>query len=983
MNINNVHERNIKNDFLSKINKNVECEIRFGTYNKHDNKTEFIPGVSIEYFYRLKKELSKIQDIDKKKIYTKEISNEGDIRKIVYTDENFENDIKEEYMIKNVMKRYDIYDYETRFSLASERILTLLENEKKVLKPVFYRYKKRFTYKIKDIGKIDLTIVKQNSNESNILDSEQIFEVEFEIETTNYASVTNMLTFLIHIKQNNFYIITQYEKRSIYYQYKKLIMGDKSSFIKIQFIGSQPETLQKDQLSLLYKELYSVTDKADGDRYFLFIDDSRNVYYIDTNLNILKTNLTSTKYKSTLIDGELIKQKNKYVFYGFDILFMNGCDLRGNTEYLLTQRLDVLNKVLQTINNTNEYEIFMKKFIFRNVFIGSEVIMNEINEKLYKNDGLIFTPMNEPYPITKKWKKLLKWKPSELNTIDLYSVKNGNIWELYVQGPITNIFSNHIKTETVLFDVSKLNCEPSNVNTFQTTFSDDLIDPSSNESYKTNTVIEYSWDILNKKFVPLRTRWDKTQNKSKHGNYVSVACSIWNNIHNPIEKDLLYKMTNSSTVNSTENIFFFERMILFKAGIIDNIKKSVDANLLEIYNDKINNPILKKYYKINGSENLCDIILKNCDIQFNTLLIYNLDSFFKSRELFDSLINILHLNLNKNGKCVFIFIDSKKLSQTSPYFIQNNEILYYIKQCNQGNQGLFNNQYKLFINDKNRNENNIINIDENFLLTELSKNGFNCIENKSFCENKEKNLLLNYENNILDLYKYCIFEYTDLNTFVKPIKPTVLKTNINCNINIIEHKYLQFYNIKCTYDIYDILNCIEYNIYKNKYNNVIVDINILTNLKEKEFNFVLLNNLNEENNTKNNNICCFVNKLTPEIIETTESNEEDNIYIVLYKNQILQPSQNIKIIYDLINNYKEETKEETKKETKKELKEETKKELKEEIKKEVNIKETIKKEMSLNKKITLIQIKDYLKQLNEKTIGNKEILLNKLIQVLN
>ncbi|MGA1047719.1 MAG: hypothetical protein ACO3UU_06890, partial [Minisyncoccia bacterium] len=44
----------------------------------------------------------------------------------------------------------------------------------------------------------------------------------------------------------------------------------------------------------------------------------------------------------------------------------------------------------------------------------------------------------------RKWSKLLKWKPSELNTIDFYAVKRDSVWELYVQHTTEN---NSKKTE--------------------------------------------------------------------------------------------------------------------------------------------------------------------------------------------------------------------------------------------------------------------------------------------------------------------------------------------------------------------------------------------------------------------------------------------------------------------------------------------------------------------------------------------------------
>ena len=60
-------------------------------------------------------------------------------------------------------------------------------------------------------------------------------------------------------------------------------------------------------------------------------------------------------------------------------------------------------------------------------FIGNENKIFEQAKKLwderklqpYHIDGLIFTPLIEPYPTkNKSWKQLFKWKPPELNSID-------------------------------------------------------------------------------------------------------------------------------------------------------------------------------------------------------------------------------------------------------------------------------------------------------------------------------------------------------------------------------------------------------------------------------------------------------------------------------------------------------------------------------------------------------------------------------------
>jgi len=342
-------------------------------------------------------------------------------------------------------------------------------------------------------GSLDLTIVDQNG--------EMRYEIELEVKEGDINNIMYIITDLLQNRQKNFYVITGLEKRNVLNEYKNLVNN-------YYFIGAQPETLHKDQITVLYKKMYSVTDKADGDRYLMLIDKNRNIYLIDNNLNnVLKTDIKSKSYYSTLLDGEVVRTQSSIIFLAFDMMVYNGKDIRGNNGYMLKKRLDILKDIVSSISCNEKYVVEMKRYIYKNVFLGSKLLMED--EKYYGNDGLIFTPMDEPYPLVKKWSSLLKWKPSELNTIDLYSVKTlDNTWELYVQHNVQqddNVVKKN-KTEKVLFDVQKLCKNSNNLDkiTFKTEFDNSYIDPITREPFMSNTVIEYKWDMDRKCFVPLK-----------------------------------------------------------------------------------------------------------------------------------------------------------------------------------------------------------------------------------------------------------------------------------------------------------------------------------------------------------------------------------------------------------------------------------------------------------------------------------------------
>lgn len=555
-------------EFLKDSANGHEFEVRFGKIEKD----KFNSNVSKEVFDSMYNSLIKSNSfIDN--VFTKEHSwntPDGSLRQITIlnthkqNEQNKQNEQKNYYMLKTRINKKDVNSdfFDLRFSSQSETILNeedLLKYKKTLEKtPNVTRNKQRISFVYK-IGKIDMTIV-NNDN----------YEIEFEINnqfvkdninnndnTVVVSEIKNTLDFILNTCIN--------------FVNKNVVLKEYTELLKLhspKFVGAQPVTLQKEHLQTLYKELYSVTDKADGERFFMFITKEGKIYFIDNNLDrIIKSNVLSTTFFSCLVDGELIFTKSTFEFYAFDILCFNNIDIRMNTQYLFKQRFDKLITVMNSIDSTKEFILYLKKFIYRNVFLGSKLILEKENTS-YNNDGLIYTPMNEPYPKTTKWDKLFKWKPDSQNTIDFFSIKNesNNSWDLYVQGHSeTNVNVNTKQkqqtTVPILFDVEKLckeNTEKINGITYNTTFDNNLIDPVTNTPFISNTVIEYKWDSLNNKFVPIRSRPDKTNNPKKHGNYVKVACDIWKNIHNPVKKEDLFNMTNQHTEKIEKNFFFDE-----------------------------------------------------------------------------------------------------------------------------------------------------------------------------------------------------------------------------------------------------------------------------------------------------------------------------------------------------------------------------------------------------------------------------------------
>ena len=491
----------------------------------------------------------------------------------------------------------------------------------------------------------------------------------------------------------------------------------------------------------------------------------------------------------------------------------------------------------------------MKKYYFKNVFMGSKIILNSINDKFYKNDGLIFTPMNESYPKTKKWQQLLKWKPAELNTIDFYSVKisseNGiGKWQLYVQGQVeqeTRTQNTQNKTEPILFDINKLCGE--NVKqdiTYETTFPENLIDETTGESFQTNTVIEYKWEMVRgiNKFVPLRTRWDKTVNPRKHGNFSKVACDIWNNIHNPIEKELLFRFS----VNTNNQDFFFERMRKYhnkikeylynkyckdtdyllelcsgKGGdmhkwIYNNIKnvcgydisekniKECQRRIQSLRDAKINT----NFYKLDLTKDMShEIIYKNNPEKYDSICChFGIHYFFESSSTVDNIIKILDTSLKTDGYFIITFLDNTKINNLFEksgngklcYSEKDGEILYLMERNQDEQTCIYGNKLKITLNG-----NNILGegsdewiIDFDNFKTLLESNGYKCVETELFeniYDSKSTDMeFMECERDISFLNRYCVFKKTNIeemqtnnNTFNDTIStsPSVIYQTVN------------------------------------------------------------------------------------------------------------------------------------------------------------------------------------------------------------
>lgn len=201
------------------------------------------------------------------------------------------------------------------------------------------------------------------------------------------------------------------------------------------FPGSQPVSMDVQNIKLIHEKPYRVSWKADGARYMMLILKDKEIYLIDRDNNVFaapqfhfpqRKNLKEHVY-DTLIDGEMVLDKeNEKVhprYLAYDIIRFQGQEVGKQSHDI---RMICIEKEIEMarsqaaqqglIDKSREpFSIRAKKFFHVE---KAEWVLETWSPKLsHENDGLIFNPAEEPYEAGQS-PELLKWKPPTLNSVD-------------------------------------------------------------------------------------------------------------------------------------------------------------------------------------------------------------------------------------------------------------------------------------------------------------------------------------------------------------------------------------------------------------------------------------------------------------------------------------------------------------------------------------------------------------------------------------
>ncbi|KEH23126.1 putative mRNA (guanine-N(7)-)-methyltransferase [Medicago truncatula] len=210
----------------------------------------------------------------------------------------------------------------------------------------------------------------------------------------------------------------------------------------MQFPGSHPVSLDRENLQLLRQRYYYATWKADGTRYMMLIT-MDGCFLIDRNFNfrriqmrfpcrVANDGLAEKTHHFTLLDGEMIidtvpnskKQARRYLIY--DLMAVNFVSV---IERPFCERWKMLEKEVIEPRNHERYHRKHPYYIYdmepfrvrrKDFWLLSAVtkLLNEFIPKLsHDADGLIFQGWDDPY-VPRTHEGLLKWKYAALNSVD-------------------------------------------------------------------------------------------------------------------------------------------------------------------------------------------------------------------------------------------------------------------------------------------------------------------------------------------------------------------------------------------------------------------------------------------------------------------------------------------------------------------------------------------------------------------------------------
>ena len=500
------------------------------------------------------------------------------------------------------------YNYDFQVALHSKK-KTLVDEKSVEWKTVakHYTQQKRSGYLHKETGLMYIVDISHSTTTPALTLKEASMSPTIEIKLlmthTSLQSIDTLITHLLFLYSelsHEPFPLTQTVQKLILQKYHRLIapVRDLNRYEQANpspyFLAPKPITLEQKNLieatgvTTILKN-YAVTDKADGERMLMFVDDTGHVYLINNVFQVTDTGIVATtpSLYNSLFDGEYIVAEQ--VFIVFDLYFLNRenimrLPLMAEGEPNRYAKMELVVQAGYWDVRSTPFRVELKKHIRAEGDKMFQVCKEILNApRKYNIDGLVFTPVDLPvfayYPGQFKklrgksmaWDKVFKWKPPEQNTIDflvkeeagvydnvkrfkLFTGYNASQWEeISVFHGLQRVYQRTApdvaeEYKAKLFKPIE-NYHPKVSMAYIPLSSTGQALTAEKEPIEDNTIVEMSYD-LEKGWQPLRIREDKTKllrtSKSitKTANDLSVALNIWHSIHHPVTVEHIIGQTH-------------------------------------------------------------------------------------------------------------------------------------------------------------------------------------------------------------------------------------------------------------------------------------------------------------------------------------------------------------------------------------------------------------------------------------------------------
>lgn len=499
--------------------------------------------------------------------------------------------------------RLDLAEYGITITLKRETPLPDTERDT-ALRSLFtvrrmqsYRLKRRRSFFSHDGDfSIDLTAVKQKvgASAAALFGVAERYEVEVELLPGSDRSATELCDALLRNVAELLLVMGGKREGSILKASERahaLAAYDRITAVPQnvvnRFVGPQPVSLERSHLfpgtdghfDILSN--YTVTEKADGQRAMLFLDEAGRGYLIDMQMRPSTTDVLAPSIRNTLLDGELVTHSRSgapiNTFLVFDAYFLNGRDVRtlpltllaapaAPTDRGVATRLEAAQAAAAALAAATNPRVQVKRFLPRQeaARIYAEVERGAFD---YDVDGVILTPADLSVfqthagaPISRRtgtWQRAFKWKPARENSVDFkvvfdktsrgdlvvsrgrlharllvgrQGVGPGGVVDAY--SVLTGTF-NAQSYELVEFDPPEYGLGNAMGWSPPADLADKALLPACLnppfEQVRDEAIVEFSWDTESRSWQPLRIRHDKIR-----PNALRVAESVWRSIAFPV-----------------------------------------------------------------------------------------------------------------------------------------------------------------------------------------------------------------------------------------------------------------------------------------------------------------------------------------------------------------------------------------------------------------------------------------------------------------